>query len=130
MCVGLKNPGKTSVKRTSVFWEVSDELGQFGTHARCATIRIGPSSNRCDRALAIIKLPLRDSVEPYQKGIGRLHLREAYRRDEAQAGDEPEHHPIIGHGVVHAKTPRYIGPFSLRRIDSARKEAAGRDYAS
>jgi hypothetical protein len=44
-----------------------------------------------DRAIAVVKLQLRDAVEPGEKGIGRWRLWEAHRRGEAKRGRVSRH---------------------------------------
>ena len=93
--VALKAAGDASIERAVVRWQTSDELGQLGAHHRLAPVRIGPCADCGDRALAVVKLLLRDAVEPGEKRIGRWRLWEAHRRSEAKHGRESRHQPMI-----------------------------------
>jgi hypothetical protein len=48
-----------------------------------------------DRALAVVKLLLRDAVQPGEKRIGRWRLWKAHRRSEAKRGRESRHQLMI-----------------------------------
>ena len=91
----MKATGDASIERAAVGWQTTDELGQLGAHHRLAAVRIGPGTDGGDRALAIVKLLLRDAVERGKKRIGRWRLWEAHRRSEAKHGRESRHQPMI-----------------------------------
>src|SRR5207247_6996119 len=93
--VALKPSGDGRIERAAVRWQTPDELGQLGAHHRLAAVRIGLCADCGDRALAVVKLLLRDAVEPGEKRIGRWRLWEAYRRSEAKRRRESRHHPMI-----------------------------------
>ena len=84
-----------AIERAAVRWQTSDELGQLGAHHRLAAVRIGLCADCGDRALAVVKLLLRDAVEPGEKRIGRWRLWEAHRRSEAKRGRESRHQSMI-----------------------------------
>ena len=78
--VALKEAGDARIERAAVRWQSPDELGQLGAHDRLAALRIGLCADCGDLALAVVKLLLRDAVEPGEKRIGRWRLWEAHRR--------------------------------------------------
>ena len=95
MRIALKAAGDARIERAAVRWQPPDELGQLGAHHRLAAVRIGLCADCGDRALAVVKLLLRDAVEPGEKRIGRWRLCEAHRGGEAKRGRESGHQPMI-----------------------------------
>ena len=95
MRVALKAAGDASIERAAVGWQTADELGQLGAHHGLAAVRIGLCADCGDRALAAVKLLLRDAVEPGEKRIGRWRLWKAHRHSEAKHGRESRHQLLM-----------------------------------
>jgi hypothetical protein len=67
----LKAAGDAGIERAAVRRQTSDEFGQLGAYCSLAAVRIGACADCGDRTLPVVKLLLRDAVEPSEKRIGR-----------------------------------------------------------
>jgi hypothetical protein len=65
----MQAAGDAGMERAVVRREPSDEFGQLRAHHRLAVVRFGGCPDRTDRALALVKLPLRDAVKPGEERV-------------------------------------------------------------